>query len=134
VSRRLVALLVATLVVGSGLVALFLWPTPAPPPPVARTRAPEVHAGPDNRVELTVTEHGFEPSPVHVSKGMPVTLVVTRKTDQTCATELIVPDTPVNVPLPLGTPVTITFVPPRSGVLRYGCAMQMMVSGVLVVE
>ena len=134
VSKRFLALLVATVLVGAALVVLLLWPAPVPPPPVVRARTPEVRAGPDNRVELIVTEHGFEPSPVHVSKGLPVTLVVTRTTDQTCATELIVPGTPVNVPLPLGTPVTITFVPPRSGALRYGCAMQMMVSGVLLVD
>ena len=133
-SKRFVALLVATVVVGAALLVLLLWPAPVPPPPVVRPRAPELRAGPDNRVELTVTEHGFEPSPVHVSRGLPVTLVVTRTTDQTCATELIVPGTTVNVPLPLGTPVTITFVPPKSGALRYGCAMQMMVSGVLLVD
>jgi plastocyanin domain-containing protein len=134
VSKRFVALLVATLLVGGALVVLTFWPAPVAPPPSARSRAPEVRAGPDNRVELSVTEHGFEPSPVHVSKGLPVTLVVTRTTDQTCATELIVPGTEVNVPLPLGIPVTITFVPPKSGALRYGCAMQMMVSGVLIVD
>jgi plastocyanin domain-containing protein len=132
VSRRFLALLGATLAVGGALVVLLLWPEKAParaaPPP------PVVRAGPDNRVELSVTERGFEPLRVHVAAGVPVTLVVTRKTNQTCATELTVLDPPVNVPLPLDTPVTITFLPGKSGALVYGCAMGMMIGGVLLVD
>jgi hypothetical protein len=33
-----------------------------------------------------VTDKGFEPNNVTVKKGKPLHLVVTRKTDQTCAT------------------------------------------------
>ena len=43
-------------------------------------------------VELTVTEKGFEPTPVKVKKGEPLELVVTRKTDKTCATAIVVKD------------------------------------------
>ena len=93
-----------------------------------------VQAGADNRVELSVTELGFEPSPVRVHAGKPITLVVTRQTDKTCATELVVPEAGVKVALPLHVPVTISFSPHRTGVLRYGCGMQMMVHGVLLIE
>jgi plastocyanin domain-containing protein len=131
VSRRLVALLVATLAVGGALVALSVWPTAQAP---ASVRTPVKEAAPDNRVELAVTELGFEPSPVRVRAGKLVTLVVTRQTDNTCATELVVPDAGLKVALPLHVPVTVSFLPPKSGTVRYGCGVQGMVSGVLLVE
>jgi plastocyanin domain-containing protein len=130
-SRRLVLLLVATCCVGGALVALQLWPAP-PRPSHVRPRVPEASA--DNHVQLAVTELGFEPAVARVNAGKPVTLVVTRQTDNTCATELVVPDAAVKVALPLHVPVTVSFVPSKSGTLRYGCGMRMMVSGVLLVE
>jgi plastocyanin domain-containing protein len=130
-SRRLVLLLLATLLVGGGLLGLLLSPeSPLPSPPAAAV----AEAGADNRVQLSVTELGFEPAAVRVRAGKAVTLVVTRQTDNTCATELVVPDGKIRVPLPLHVPVTVSFVPSQSGRLRYGCGMQMMVSGVLLVE
>ena len=131
-SRRLVLLLAATLAVGGALVALMLWP--APPQPAAPPGPAVADASADNTVQLAVTELGFEPPAVRVHAGKPVTLVVTRQTDYTCATELVVPAARVRVALPLHVPVTVSFVPPKSGRLRYGCGMQMMVSGVLLVE
>jgi plastocyanin domain-containing protein len=130
-SRRLWLLLIATLVVGGVLVGLTFWPGPhsSPAPP-----ATLVQASPDNRVQLNVSEFGFEPQTVRVQAGKPVTLVVTRQTDDTCATELVIPDAGVRIPLPLHVAVTVTFVPTKTGRLRYGCGMQMMVSGVLLVE
>jgi len=74
-------------------------------------------------VELTVTAKGFEPANVKVKAGQPVRLVVTRKTDKTCATEIILEDLGINQPLPLDTPVTVEFTPSESGTLRYACAM-----------
>jgi plastocyanin domain-containing protein len=134
VSRRLLALLLATAAVGGSLVAVSLWEPRARPAPAAPVPRPVVRAGADNRVELAVTERGFTPSPVHVHAGVPVTLVVTRKTEQTCATELVVSGTDIKVALPLDVPVTVTFLPEKSGALHYGCGMGMMVSGVLLVD
>jgi plastocyanin domain-containing protein len=130
-SRRLALLLVATLSVGGGLVALLFWPAPTRPVPLPPA-APKT--GGDNRVQLAVTELGFDPPLVRVHGGQLVTLVVTRQTDNTCATELVVPDAGLRVALPLHVPVTVSFVPRKSGRLRYGCGMQMMASGVLLVE
>lgn len=79
-------------------------------------------AGP---VKITVTRNGFEPPTVQARAGEPLTLVVTRTTDQTCATELVLPEADLNVPLPLGQPVTVTFTPRKAGKLRYSCAMHM---------
>jgi plastocyanin domain-containing protein len=85
-------------------------------------------------VEITVSEAGFEPSPIKVKKGEPLKLKVTRKTEQTCATELVIKSAKINVPLPLNKTVEIPFTPDKTGELKYGCAMGMMISGVLLVE
>ncbi len=101
----------------------------------ARTdKAPRASGTGPRRVELSVTEDGFKPTPVKVKKGEPLELVVTRKTDKTCATDIVIPDYGVKKPLPLNQPVVVSFTPNKSGELKYGCAMDMMVSGVLVVE
>ena len=98
------------------------------------TKQPPPAAAQDGRIALSVTEKGFEPSPVQIEKGKPVTLVVTRKTDQTCATELTLPEYKINQKLPLNQPVEITFTPDKAGELVYGCAMDRMISGVLQVR
>lgn len=84
-------------------------------------------------VSVTVTEDGFEPSRLEVQKHKPVTLVVTRKTDQTCAKELVIKEHNIKVALPLNEPVKITFTPHESGELKYACGMDM-ISGVIVVN
>ncbi|MCY1079180.1 cupredoxin domain-containing protein [Archangium lansingense] len=84
-------------------------------------------------VELTVTSKGFEPANVKVKAGHPVRLVVTRKTDKTCAKELILDDLGINQPLPLDTPVTVEFTPSETGTLRYACAMDH-ISGIVTIQ
>jgi hypothetical protein len=101
---------------------------PAPAP------APEAPAGAPRTVALTVTESGYEPSPLSLKKDEPVKLVVTRKTDQTCATEIVMEEYGINTPLPLDKPVEIAFTPTKSGKLTYGCAMGKMISGVFTVD
>jgi plastocyanin len=83
-------------------------------------------------VNLTVTDNGFEPSKVKAKKGEKVRLVVTRKTDSTCAKEIVIKDHGVNQPLPLDKPVTVEFVPARSGEIRYACGMDH-ISGVVFI-
>ena len=74
-------------------------------------------------VEIKVTRNGFEPAVVRVEKGKPVDLLVTRTVEDTCATEIVIPDAGLNVPLPLGKPVEVSFTPPHAGRLRVSCAM-----------
>jgi plastocyanin len=83
-------------------------------------------------VNLTVTDNGFEPSKVKAQKGEKVRLVVTRKTDSTCAKEIVIKDHGINQPLPLDKPVTVEFVPAKSGEIRYACGMDH-ISGVVFI-
>jgi plastocyanin domain-containing protein len=81
--------------------------------------------GAGQRVSIHVTDKGFEPAVVTVKAGEPVTLLVTRVTDQTCATDLVMKDHNINQPLPLNKEVAITFTPSKTGDLTYACAMDM---------
>jgi plastocyanin domain-containing protein len=84
-------------------------------------------------IELAVTSEGFVPAEVKAKAGETVKLVVTRKVQRTCATEIVMKDLGVNQPLPLDKPVTVTVKPPKAGTYRYACGMDM-IAGQLVVD
>lgn len=84
-------------------------------------------------VEITVTAQGFAPAAATVKAGRPVKLVVTRKVERTCATEIVIKEYGMNRPLPLGEAVEVTFTPRKTGPVRYSCGMDM-IAGILTVE
>lgn len=88
---------------------------------------------PGRTVQVTVTEDGWVPDRIEARKGEPLTLVVTRKTDRTCATELVVKAYGIHQPLPLGKAVSVTLTPTAAGQVRFACAMDM-IAGTLVVQ
>jgi hypothetical protein len=83
-------------------------------------------------IEISVTDEGFVPSKVKGKKGEKVRLVVTRRTDSTCAKEIAIKGYGINQPLPLDKPVTVELTPAQSGEIRYACGMDH-VAGVLFV-
>lgn len=83
-------------------------------------------------VEMEVTGDGFVPARVKVKKGEKVRLLVTRKTDRTCATEIVIADQKINTPLPLNQQVKVDLVAKNSGEIHYACAMGH-ISGVIFV-
>jgi plastocyanin len=82
--------------------------------------------------ELAVTDEGFVPARLKVKKGEKVRLLITRKTDRTCATEIVIKDYGINTPLPLGKQVSVELTPKASGEIKYACAMNM-IGGVIFV-
>jgi plastocyanin domain-containing protein len=84
-------------------------------------------------VEIAVTSEGFTPAAFKVKAGETVRLVVTRKTDKTCATEIVIRDFGVNQPLPLDKAVTVEITPKKPGTIRYACGMDM-IAGAITVE
>ncbi len=98
-----------------------------------RSDAQPTRGAPADRIQIAVTAEGFVPSQARVAVGQPVTLVVTRKVDRTCATDIVIKDYGINKPLPLEQPVTVTLTPKAAGPIRYACAMDM-VAGELVAE
>jgi plastocyanin domain-containing protein len=83
-------------------------------------------------VEMTVTEDGYVPAKIKANKGEKLRLVITRKTDRTCAREIVIKEAGVNKKLPLDKTVTVELTPKKSGELKYACGMDM-VTGVIFV-
>ncbi len=84
-------------------------------------------------VAIDVTGEGFVPARAAVKAGQPVKLVVTRKTDRTCATEIVLKQYGISRSLPLNQAVEVTFTPAKAGPIRYACGMDM-VAGTLTAE
>lgn len=100
-----------------------------------KAKPPKPAAGPAPReVRLTVNEKGYEPSPLTLKKGEPVKLLITRVTDQTCATDIVIDEPKTRAKLPLNQEVAVLFTPTKTGELHYGCSMDKMVGGVFKVE
>jgi len=88
------------------------------------------------KFEVSVTEKGFEPESVEVPAGKPVTLVFTRKTDKTCAKQVVLTmddGQKIEKQLPLDTPVELAATFPKPGKLGYACGMDM-IKGTIVVQ
>jgi len=98
----------------------------------APTPSPAASSG-VQEVQLVVTDAGFQPAEVAVAKDRPIRLTVTRKTNQTCATEIVFKEIDVKKDLPLDQAVTIDLPAQPSGTLNYACGMNM-VKGSLVVQ
>ena len=82
-------------------------------------------AGPQE-AQLAVTDRGFEPARVEVPRGQALTLVVTRKSDQTCATEILIPALNERRTLPLNQAVRIDIPAGVADTLNYLCGMHML--------
>lgn len=87
----------------------------------------------EQRIAVTVTSKGFEPSTIHARSGQPLVLVVTRTAEKTCAKEIVIKERRIRQALPLNQAVEIRLTPQKAGTLRYACGMDM-VSGTLVIE
>jgi plastocyanin domain-containing protein len=83
-----------------------------------------VSSGP-SEVQVSVTDNGFEPKNVVIKKGQAAVLVITRKTENTCATEAIFTETGKKYELPLNTPVRIDLTGSSPGTIHYACGMDM---------
>ncbi|MES1209544.1 MAG: cupredoxin domain-containing protein [Pseudomonadota bacterium] len=111
--------------------------TPAPPPTApsapdtkaAAAKAAAATAPVVARVAVQVTEEGFVPETIAAEVGKPITLAVTRKTDHTCAREILIKGESGKTDLPLDKEVEVTFTPKAAGPVKFGCGMGMMVNG-----
>jgi plastocyanin domain-containing protein len=81
---------------------------------------------------VEVTDKGFEPSGLKLKAGVPAKVTFTRKTDATCAKEVVIKEYNINRKLPLDEPVTVEFTP-RKGEFSFACGMNM-IKGKLIVE
>ena len=88
------------------------------------------------RIDVSVTKRGFDPDSINVPAKQPVTLVFTRKTDETCTKSVVLTlddGKKIERALPLDKPVEIAMTFPKAGRLGYSCSMDM-AKGVIVVQ
>lgn len=83
-------------------------------------------------IAVTADEKGFKPSAVKLKKGEPASLIFTRTSDDTCATEVVFPQLDIKKDLPKGTPVTIEVPTDKEQTLTFQCGMGMYKSSVVV--
>lgn len=81
-------------------------------------------AGP-KEIQVAVTDMGFEPKEIVIKKGQAAVLVLTRKSDNTCATEAVFAETGKKYDLPLNEAVRIDLTGVSPGTLHYACGMNM---------
>lgn len=86
------------------------------------------------KVSVEVTEKGFAPSLVDLKPGSDAILEVTRKTESTCAKQVQIPSKNIKVELPLNKPVSISLGKLEKGEIRFGCGMNMMEAGRIIVR
>ncbi len=99
-------------------------------PAVAADKAPAT----GKKIEIKVTDAGFEPREVKLKKGEPVTLVFTRTTDRTCIKAVDIPDEKVkNFVLPLDKAVSLTITPQKAGTEPFHCTAMGMGGGKLII-
>jgi plastocyanin domain-containing protein len=100
------------------------------PAPAAERQTVQDSSG---RLSIEVTDQGFVPATATVKVGKPVILAVTRKTQRTCATDIVISEYAVNKPLPLNETVEITLTPQKAGKIHFACPMDM-ITGDLTAE
>ena len=83
-------------------------------------------------IPITADGDGFKPSKLKLKKGAPATLVFTRTSDDTCATEVVFPQLAIKKDLPKGQPVSITIPTDKEQTLTFQCGMGMYKSSVVV--
>jgi plastocyanin domain-containing protein len=121
----------------SALIATLLAATPAngttkAAPPAASSQEMAPAALPARTLKMTVTKKGFRPDSIKVKKGQPLHLLITRKTDETCATEILFEGSKDSTDLPLNKEVAVDYTPATSGEIGYSCEMGM-IRGTLIV-
>jgi len=78
------------------------------------------------RVSIQVTDDGFVPARIQVPAGRPIELVVTRVSDKTCGTEIVIGDSRHHTKLPLNQPVSLFLEALPRGELQFACGMAML--------
>lgn len=84
------------------------------------------------QIDVTANDKGFQPSSISVKKGAPATLVFTRTTDDTCATEVVFPQLSLKKDLPKNQPVAISLPTDKEQTLTFQCGMGMYKSSVMI--
>lgn len=82
---------------------------------------------------VLITEQGYSRTSIILRRGVRTRITFLRRTDNTCATEVVIAAYGINRGLPLNEPVAISFTPKNTGEFLFTCGMNMM-RGKLIVQ
>jgi membrane fusion protein, copper/silver efflux system len=86
-------------------------------------------------IQIEATASGFNPEHITLEEGVPTRLVVTRTTGSACMEQIQVPQFGIErTDLPRDEPVVIEFTPDQTGAFTFGCGMDMMMRGTILVR
>jgi len=111
------------------------WPPPMPAvaPAIAVPTPPAASASSVAVRVVEITAAGLVPARVTVPANQPVDLVFIRRVDDTCGTQVEIPDLKVQRDLPRDERVTIRLPPQSPRDLSFSCGMDML-KGVIIVR
>lgn len=87
------------------------------------------------RIDVSVTKDGFTPKRLTVKKGEPVTFVFTRRSDRTCAKDIVIyldDDHTISRRLPLNQSIEVTVTFRKTGERGFSCSMKMYGAAIMV--
>ena len=87
----------------------------------AQVRKPRVQTA-----RILIDRMGYSRTSINLRRGVPTRITFVRQTNETCATEIVIPDYGINRSLPLDEPTVVSFVPRKSGTFNFTCGMNMM--------
>ena len=82
--------------------------------------------------KISITAKGFEPASVNLKANVPAKLTFLRTTNETCATEVVIPDYKIKKELPLNKAVDVEFTPTKTGDFAFACGMNMFKGKIVV--
>lgn len=85
-------------------------------------------------VDVKVTGKGFEPAKIEAKAGEPLTLNITREVKVTCAKKVTIPSMNITKDLPLNKVVSVEVTPKEKGEIKFGCAMDQMLGGAIIIQ
>lgn len=89
-------------------------------------------ATPRKTIRIDVSGGFYKPAEVKVKKGQPIRLQFVRDAKPTCGDSLTIPSLKVSKKLEVGKPFTVDVTPTKN--FEFGCGMQMMMKGKVVVQ
>jgi plastocyanin domain-containing protein len=81
---------------------------------------------------VEINDKGFDPTSLKLKAGARAKVTYVRRTDETCAKEVVIKEYKINRKLPLNEPVTVEFTPLK-GEGAFACGIGM-IKGKLIVE
>lgn len=107
----------------------------------AALAAPSVTSGQTTRrpskpkvqtAKVVIRGADFLPGTFTLKRGILARITFQRMSEDTCGTEIVIPDYGINRPLPLYENVVVSFTPKKAGEIGFSCGMNMMRGKIVV--